>query len=270
MTDIGLVVRSANPIPADSQQLTEDELDAVLLLAQHRSGDMDTKERTDTVASPGSRGRNIAIAVGAFAVAVGAVAILVFAGGSTEGVPPATSPTDTATNAPVPELDAASVAYVEAFVAEVNEGDWQAAGERIASSQELGGSTFGENDLVFLTNAVHVATLLDTRFEIVECRTVNAGHTRCDIEEYSDHFPFAPVPMTAFIQLRIEDETLAFFWLEPIQDAWYPIALDWQTWLSENHPEDATVIINMADPVLAAERQKAVVVEYREQADPTG
>ena len=37
MTDIGFMVRSANPVPDDSQQLTDSELSAVLLLAQQRS-----------------------------------------------------------------------------------------------------------------------------------------------------------------------------------------------------------------------------------------
>ncbi len=49
MTDIGFMVRSANPVPDDSQQLTDDELVAVLLLAQQRSGNMDAKELTRPV-----------------------------------------------------------------------------------------------------------------------------------------------------------------------------------------------------------------------------
>ena len=43
MSDIRTMMRSANPIPDAQSEFGQDDLDALLLLTQRRSGDMDTK-----------------------------------------------------------------------------------------------------------------------------------------------------------------------------------------------------------------------------------
>ena len=116
MTDIGLMVRSANPVPDDSQQLTDDELSAVLLLAQQRSGDMDVKERTEPVPSvrPSRPGWLIAaLAFGAIIVVVGAAMLLTRE--TTTELPPATTPPTTQA------LPTTTVAPEEQAVASVEE-----------------------------------------------------------------------------------------------------------------------------------------------------
>ncbi len=130
MTDIGLLVRSANPVPDDSQQLTDDELGAVLLLAQQRSGDMDTKERTSTAVTSNSRRHNLAIAIGSFAAALAVVGVLLWTGGSTEDTPPATVPSTTTTvveltttTPAAPAVNAADQTVLDGFIGALNSGD---------------------------------------------------------------------------------------------------------------------------------------------------
>ena len=100
MIDIGLMVRAANPVPDDTP-LTDDELSAVLLLAQQRSGDMDVKELTRESESDGNSTRSgLLVAVGAFAaVAIIVAGVALVLNRSSEDAPPVTTPSTTIADA---------------------------------------------------------------------------------------------------------------------------------------------------------------------------
>lgn len=107
MTDIGLLVQSANPVPSGAEALTDDELESVLLLAMRRSTDMEVKDRRVPTEPPAPRVRGWMAAAAAFAVLIIVVgAVWLFGGGDVGEVPPATAPPPTSTTAP-PTDDAA-------------------------------------------------------------------------------------------------------------------------------------------------------------------
>ena len=121
MTDIGLMVRSANPVPDETQSLTDNELNAVLLLAQQRSGGMDAKELTKPVEQEPKRRSGWLVAAAAFAgiiLIAGLIAVL----SNRDAVEPAdnqvptTQPEPTTTLAPEATERAPSTTIAESTV----------------------------------------------------------------------------------------------------------------------------------------------------------
>lgn len=75
MRDIAELMRAANPVPDPAGALTDDELDALLLLTQTRSGNMDTKQLQTPVEPGKKRYRGLLVAAAVFA------SVLVVGGG---------------------------------------------------------------------------------------------------------------------------------------------------------------------------------------------
>lgn len=258
MTDIGLLVRSANPVPEDSQLLTDDELSAVLLLAQQRSGDMDTKERTETARSPRSQRRTVAVAAGAFAVVIMVVGAIALFSGSTDEVPPATTPSTTevptpttepppptteaapsTTSSTVPELDASAVALVEEWAALLNVGDHRAAAELILAADNL--DVPGENDderEKGIRDTYAIWALLGSEVDVDDCRTLSSGLTTCRIirstVEIEPHYPH---PETTSFSVRVDgDGALLSAAVRPIQsDPWWIPYITFQEWTLDTY-----------------------------------
>ncbi len=140
MTDIGALVRTANPVPVDAPVLSDDELDALLLVIEARNGDMDLKEITTPVEHPRPPARRWLVAVAAFAAVllVGvAIAVLQPAGGETAPAaptettvvptttvaPPTTAPVAGAQTTRAPELTAELLSLAAEYEKAFNEGD---------------------------------------------------------------------------------------------------------------------------------------------------
>ena len=201
MTDIGFMVRSANPVPDDSQQLTDDELVAVLLLAQQRSGNMDAKELTRPVEPDRKRTSSWWIAVAAFAaviVVVGAVVLLIR---PTSDVAPATpTPTTEAQSLPTTtigpsegttdgEVDAGPVmtpeleAFVDEYVAVYNSGDVDAfAALFVPGAQRTASVSDGlAVSLDKLLLEMESLSRQESVYELTGCEAIRSGVT-CDMQ----------------------------------------------------------------------------------------
>ena len=138
MTDIQTLMRSANPIEDARTEFGQEDLDALLLLTQRRSGDMDVKQAREvaTPVTPEKRSRRgWLVAAVAFAGVIAVVAAAALLTQSTEEAPPATSPTTTldasppttaaatTTVAAESTISAEDQAVLDAFVAAFNAGD---------------------------------------------------------------------------------------------------------------------------------------------------
>ena len=120
MTDIGLLVRSANPVPDDSQVLTDDAFEAVLLLAKQRSTDMDVREKPDLERQSGSKRTGWTVAAVTFGAAVAVIGTFaLLSSRSATEQPPATTPTTVVTTTEADNFDALTqdaVRTTEAFL----------------------------------------------------------------------------------------------------------------------------------------------------------
>jgi hypothetical protein len=113
MNDVGQLIRDANPIQGEPSLLADDELNALLLLAQTRSGNVDVQEVTKTVEPQKKRWNGWLIAAAAFAVVIlFAGAAMLFAGPSSE-LPPATTPPTTQAAPTTTEAAVVEAAVVE-------------------------------------------------------------------------------------------------------------------------------------------------------------
>lgn len=116
MTDIGRLVREANPVLDESTALTDDELTALLLLAESRSTDMDVKELVTPVEPEPPRQRGWLIAAASFAVVLLIVgAVMAFGGGEAE-MPPATEDVAPPTTVAAPPTTLAGSAVDETTI----------------------------------------------------------------------------------------------------------------------------------------------------------
>jgi hypothetical protein len=92
MNNVQQLIRDANPIQGEPGLLSDDELDALLLLAQTRSGKMDVQELTRPVETDKRRRTGWLVAAAAFAAVIVVGLVTLFASNSTDA-PPATIPT---------------------------------------------------------------------------------------------------------------------------------------------------------------------------------
>jgi hypothetical protein len=292
MTDIGLLVRSANPVPDDSQVLTDDELGAVLLLAEQRSTDMDTRERESTTAEGSPRAPGWIIAAAAFGVVVIVVGAVWLLAGSDAEAPPATSPPSTttapeataptttqpeaaatattiaSTATPAPGPDAEAVAFVEALVADIDEGDHASAGARLEAVDQINKNGYvpgvEEDDwTTFFQGMFEYWTLVDSTLRLEECNTSDfSGVTRCLLmRASSETVPTADEELV--ITLRLEDGRLAYYEQGPVPLSQY--WLDFRAfdeWLYDTTYSDDTSIYNAWFSYAAPAERVAIDREY--------
>jgi len=96
MSDIATMMQAANPVPDSKAALTDDEFNALLLLTQSRSGNVEVQERTKPVEPERkSRNRGWLVAAAAFAVVIVALGATLLLGRPEAELPAATTPTTT-------------------------------------------------------------------------------------------------------------------------------------------------------------------------------
>ena len=297
MSDIGLMVRAANPVPDDSSALTDDELGAVFLLARQRSTDMDIKEMTTPVTRDEKPKRGWLIGVAAAAVVVLIVGAVVLLIRSTDDVAPATTPSTTigvsptttetppttagsasvtSTTSPTtttvaaePVLDAEAVALLDQVAGLLNAGDHEAASSIVASAAEFVGEPGIPNDqrARFITK-YELWIALDSVVSIDDCSTSSAGFTRCVLSRTSEREALAATPQESTITIRVADGELMYFEQAPVlTNPWWIEQGRLEDWLNENHPDVyIAAYFSPTDAVVAADLRE----EYTQLWDAAG
>ena len=274
MTDIGLMVRSANPVPDESQALTDDELSAVLLLAQQRSGGMDTKERTPAVAAPRRRGWTVAAMTFAAVLLVLGVSWILTRGSNTS--PPATTPTTTqapittvaatpttTAGAEAPTIDAGPTeevmrSAVDAILASASAGDAEELAVLIGTAEARlrlhRGGLSGSTDLEGAERQLALERAMQTRFEAGEC-ALGESETRieCSVvatEAIRRALDLGGLEMLLKADIDETGQVTWIFWEWDIDAKQHFDSGDWATdlepfiaWLDENHPGDLQTMI---------------------------
>ena len=292
MSDIATMMQAANPVPDSEAALTDDDFDALLLLTQSRSGNVEVQELTKPVEPEKNQRRGWMVAAAAFAAVIVLVGAAMLLTNTTEELPPATTPPTTQAVAPTtvpvveeealtpttviveesapttiaaPVLDEESVAFVEAMVAELNAGDYEAAGARILAAGEFRVSGMLNDPRTYVAGSYHYWTEMNSTVEVAECSTSStSGITRCILSRTSELEPFYPEPETTVFQLRVEDGAIAFGSQDPEQTApWWPIYTDFKMWVRENHPGSEGSLDNFTDAPAAAALTKEYVAEWR-------
>jgi hypothetical protein len=289
MTDIGLMVRSAHPVPDDSQQLTRDELSAVLLLAQQRSGEMDVKDRQVQAVERGDRRRGWIVAAASFVAIVLIVGAVWLVGGSTaDDAPPATTPPtteavnvddvaeSTSTTAASLELGAEAMVFVAELLTDLNEGDVAAATAHFPETMRFQSSFFSVSGIPRWFDHIEA---LDSSFKLGECKPISGGTTRCEWFRTSEHEPDYPAAEKVIHQFRLENGEPVYAQVNHEKSGWWDVELEFVAWLLENHPDVADTIYSIpggsviqagprfTDPLAEAQLKKDYVAQWR---DATG
>jgi hypothetical protein len=192
MNTVGQLIRDANPIQGEPSLLADDELNALLLLAQTRSGNVDVQELSKPVEPDKKQRSGWLIAAASFAVVVALLGAVTLLTNRADELPPATTPPTTVTpttvaadSAPEPiPTPSEAVAVANAWHDALNAGDVDAmmalfAPDPALSTSITGTYTLEEERLVSTWDAAQ-----GTRLETDGCVSVGESperyqHVRC-------------------------------------------------------------------------------------------
>lgn len=277
MSDIQTLMRSANPIPDVRAEFGQEDLNAVQLLTQQRSGDMDLKETPAPVVPEKQNRRGWFVAAAAFGGVILVLAVAVLLARSTDEAPPATTPPTTQAAPPTTEaeaLTATTVAPVEdqasedvapptdaaAIVGElvtaVNEGDGDAIRQFFAAANSVVSSdTPDPDDRARETGRWVTWSLLDSSAEIVECRQLSSGPTRCEIARTSVFDVSSDGTQVVVVQVApTTDGGVDLMRIDFATGAWAVAESAFADWVTDNRPDEfAPMFLNFSDPELTAE-----------------
>lgn len=262
MTEIGPLVRSANPVPDDSRQLTDDELGAVFLLVERRSGDMDAKELIRPI-EPDKKPRRsgLLVAVGVFAVVViGGVGIAFFLPSSTPSAPPATSPVTTQAPAPSTSTsttvadasvtDDALTPYEETFVA-----DFMTAFNAHDEASLMAVVTPDTNTTSYLLNEAAPSEwakelawrwALDEEWTAQSCKLAFSAIS-CQLTISGGWFEHLG-PQTANLRMTVDGGVITSLTLREDLAVLIPGAAEFRAWMESAHPDDLAIINASGEP----------------------
>jgi len=288
MSDVVQLMRAANPVPDSEAALPNDEFDALLLLTQSRSRNVDVQELTKPVEPEKTQRSGWLVAAAAFAVVIVAIGAAMLLSSPADELPPATTPPTTQALTPTteaspsttvaaelpppeviaPQVDAAAAAFVEAMISELNGGDFVAAGARVASSEAFPSTPSPDSLADDIANRFHLWVEMESVLTVEECLTPSSGTTRCEISRLSKHEPFSPLPETSFIQVRLNGDHPAFFNLDQIEsDAWFTEWNKFEEWMCFADQDDCRLVLSYLEPVLVAQRMKELVPLWRATLD---
>lgn len=262
MTDIGLIVRLANPVPDESQQLTDDELSAVLLLTQQRSGEMDAKELTRPIEPDKKPKRSgLLVAMGAFAAVIILIAGLAFVLNSpSDDAPPATTPTTTlasledtptTTLAPAVEdaptttvvdksLSPADQAFVDQFIETFNAGDESAITELISPNPNMTSYLQTGGGREAWVREVKWRWALGEQWAIGDCE-FSFGSISCPLTVSGGWFEHLG-PMDGSIQFAIGDDGVTTMVVRENTAVLIPESLLFWSFVEAQFPDDLDVV----------------------------
>lgn len=281
MSDIQTLMRSANPIEDARTEFSQEDLDALLLLTQHRSMDMDAKQLTRPPEPDRRNRRGWLFAAAAFAGVIVVLAAVAWMTRSPSEVPPATSPTTTVDAAPetptttvdaatgtttppttevtsttIAPTDEAAVAYAEALVAAMNDGDTEAI--RLVFGQAAGvvsSDTADDDDRARETGRFTAWALLDSTAEIVGCTTLSSGPTRCEITRTSP-FDASSESSQGLVFLIITDPAgdVDRLRIDFGAGSWLAVESAFGEWVRDTEPDAyVPMFVDFSDPERTAE-----------------
>jgi hypothetical protein len=261
MSDVALLMRAANPVSDSEAALPIDEFDALLLLTQSRSGNVDVQELTKPVEPPKKKQFNgWFIAAAAFAVVILVVGAAMLLASPADELPPATTPPTTEAAPPTtaaavieeavpttvaiaeevaPVVDPASLAFAEGLIADLNAGDVDGAVARFPDTMTFRSDFF---TLPVIPGWFAFNDALESTYELGECKTITGGVTRCEWFRTSEHDPYYPEAEHVIYQFRLEDGVPAFTMVTHQKAGWWDTEIHFMNWMGENHGEEAIVL----------------------------
>ena len=91
--------------------------------------------------------------------------------------------------------------------------------------------------------------LLESRAELAGCTTNTSGVTRCEISRSSDLDYTSTDPQIGIIEIRMDDDVIAWMRFDGTLGAWFAIEQRFFDWIVENHPEDRVpLFVDFSDP----------------------
>jgi len=281
MSDVAQLMRAANPVPDSEVALPNDEFDALLLLTQSRSGNVDVQQLTKPVEPEKKQRSGWLVAAAAFAVVIVFVGVVMLLAKTAENLPPVTEPA-------VESTAVAPIDVAEAWFALYETGD--VAGYQALMSAD---ATFSCADCA--VGGMPEGPYFDYPFraladeDAADSRTLYAGHgslsatcaadgnvVTCDTERASlfgwfdeEGEPRTHQRVTRVFTVENGLVTEYLFVEDPVRGgSWfdYGQVAAYGRWLSQNHPKDhaelffgTTIIVN---DVEQAERHRMFVADW--------
>lgn len=264
MSDIVQLMRTANPVPDSDAALTNDEFDALLLLTQSRSGNVDVQELTKPVEPEKKQRSGWLVAAAAFAVVMLIVGAAMLLANPTDELPPATTPPTTQAAPPTTQA-ATPTTVVEAAtpttVAEVQ--DVVSSEDQLVLDEYV--TAFNASDegaiLALMSPSAKVRSFaifdalpevwsnelawrwaLNERWALGGCKT-SFGAVQCDVT-VTGGWASSLGAQDAVLRVIITDGVISSLTLKEDLAVLVPYAADMLAWVEAEHPESLSIMVH--------------------------
>ena len=243
MSAIDQMMRAANPVPDTATALADDDFEALLLVSQTRSGNMDVREIVTPAEPETPKRKGWLVAAAAFAAIVTVVGVAALLMRQTDGVAPATTPPTTASVEEAGFTNEEALAVAEAYFAAYQVGDVEAMLGLFAPDAEI--YVGPGNGLPELEQYVTWDLAQETTNSSVTCAVRDIIESRvkvaCDygvIQGLAAAVEATPVPIEMTFYITEDGIYIAAEGLG--QPDFRAVRTPFKAWMNENHPEDTS------------------------------
>jgi hypothetical protein len=247
MSAIDQLMRAANPVPDSATALADDDFEALLLVSQTRSGNMDVREIVTPAEPETPRRKGWLVAATAFAAIVVVVGVAVLLMRPTTDVAPATTPptTEATVDDAAPMTEDRAFAIADAYVGALEAGDVEAAIGTLAPDAEIFlGSRMVRSDGLeqYLAWGAAQGTVgsggVCTTVDIVTADTFKIGCTYGYLQGLAAAVGATPVPVELVLYVTPDG-------IGPVAEGYgqpdfRAVNTPFRAWLEVNHPDDGT------------------------------
>ena len=263
MSDIATMMQAANPVPDSEAALTDDDFDALLLLTQSRSGNVEVQELTKPAEPEKNQRRGWMVAAAAFAAVIVLVGAAMLLTNTTEELPPATTPPTTQAvtpttmaateEAPTEALSVPTQEFVDGFFAAFNSGtyavypgDYESYLGFFASDAIIDTGMVLDGDLDRYREELAFRGAMNYQLTVVSCR--EEFGLRCEVDATSDDLYSLADSSRISVGMDVENGVIvSMTWNEDLHEIGR-VVTPFYEWMSAKHPGTLELMRSSGSP----------------------